>query len=161
MTALEGGWGGRGRGRGGGQGRGSNQPGSEAWAAARGWPNKCDCWGHCVSHWLWLATWAQPAATNPSCLQKTASHLSCLEKNHELWKPPYCSVMSPLECSECFGDQLLHKTYTWHLTLVWLLSWHRNNSLKPGRPAALSVSETLSGVFMLVNSSIDFCFGDQ
>uniref|UniRef100_A0A8C6HRB9 Protein chibby homolog 2 n=1 Tax=Mus spicilegus TaxID=10103 RepID=A0A8C6HRB9_MUSSI len=25
--------------------------------------------------------------------------------------------MSPLECSECFGDQLLHKTYTWHLTL--------------------------------------------
>ncbi|XP_062051316.1 protein chibby homolog 2 isoform X2 [Lepus europaeus] len=25
--------------------------------------------------------------------------------------------MSPLECSECFGDQLLHRTYTWHLTL--------------------------------------------
>ncbi|KAM8784737.1 protein chibby homolog 2 isoform 2-T2 [Rhynchonycteris naso] len=25
--------------------------------------------------------------------------------------------MSSLECSECFGDQLLHRTYTWHLTL--------------------------------------------
>ncbi|XP_028734974.1 protein chibby homolog 2 isoform X2 [Peromyscus leucopus] len=25
--------------------------------------------------------------------------------------------MSPLECSECFGDQLMHRTYTWHLTL--------------------------------------------
>ncbi|XP_055100506.1 protein chibby homolog 2 isoform X2 [Symphalangus syndactylus] len=25
--------------------------------------------------------------------------------------------MSPLECSECFGDQLLHRTYTWQLTL--------------------------------------------
>ncbi|KAM4859990.1 protein chibby homolog 2 isoform 5-T5 [Thomomys bottae] len=25
--------------------------------------------------------------------------------------------MSPLECSECFGDQVLHRTYTWHLTL--------------------------------------------
>ncbi|XP_030189770.1 protein chibby homolog 2 isoform X1 [Lynx canadensis] len=25
--------------------------------------------------------------------------------------------MSPLECSECFGDQLLHRTYTRHLTL--------------------------------------------
>ncbi|XP_037003254.2 protein chibby homolog 2 isoform X1 [Artibeus jamaicensis] len=25
--------------------------------------------------------------------------------------------MSPLECSECFGDQILHRTYTWHLTL--------------------------------------------
>ncbi|XP_077926091.1 protein chibby homolog 2 isoform X1 [Halichoerus grypus] len=25
--------------------------------------------------------------------------------------------MSPLECSACFGDQLLHRTYTWHLTL--------------------------------------------
>ncbi|XP_065752369.1 LOW QUALITY PROTEIN: protein chibby homolog 2 [Phocoena phocoena] len=25
--------------------------------------------------------------------------------------------MSPLECSECFGDQLLHRTYTSHLTL--------------------------------------------
>ncbi|XP_023416202.2 protein chibby homolog 2 isoform X2 [Cavia porcellus] len=25
--------------------------------------------------------------------------------------------MSPLECSECFGDQLLQRTYTWHLTL--------------------------------------------
>ncbi|XP_037382908.1 protein chibby homolog 2 isoform X1 [Talpa occidentalis] len=25
--------------------------------------------------------------------------------------------MSPLECSECFGDQLLHRSYTWHLTL--------------------------------------------
>ncbi|CAK6442863.1 unnamed protein product [Pipistrellus nathusii] len=25
--------------------------------------------------------------------------------------------MSPLESSECFGDQLLHRTYTWHLTL--------------------------------------------
>ncbi|XP_029792581.1 spermatid-associated protein isoform X2 [Suricata suricatta] len=25
--------------------------------------------------------------------------------------------MSPLDCSECFGDQLLHRTYTWHLTL--------------------------------------------
>ncbi|XP_039110287.1 protein chibby homolog 2 isoform X2 [Hyaena hyaena] len=25
--------------------------------------------------------------------------------------------MSPLKCSECFGDQLLHRTYTWHLTL--------------------------------------------
>nr|XP_004665923.2 protein chibby homolog 2 isoform X1 [Jaculus jaculus] len=25
--------------------------------------------------------------------------------------------MSPLECPECFGDQLLHRTYTWHLTL--------------------------------------------
>ncbi|XP_014645466.1 PREDICTED: spermatid-associated protein isoform X1 [Ceratotherium simum simum] len=25
--------------------------------------------------------------------------------------------MSPLECSECFGDHLLHRTYTWHLTL--------------------------------------------
>nr|XP_019791977.1 LOW QUALITY PROTEIN: spermatid-associated protein [Tursiops truncatus] len=25
--------------------------------------------------------------------------------------------MSPLECSECSGDQLLHRTYTWHLTL--------------------------------------------
>ncbi|XP_047410202.1 protein chibby homolog 2 isoform X2 [Sciurus carolinensis] len=25
--------------------------------------------------------------------------------------------MSPLECSQCFGDQLLHRTYTWHLTL--------------------------------------------
>uniref|UniRef100_A0A8C6BTK9 Protein chibby homolog 2 n=1 Tax=Monodon monoceros TaxID=40151 RepID=A0A8C6BTK9_MONMO len=25
--------------------------------------------------------------------------------------------MSPLERSECFGDQLLHRTYTWHLTL--------------------------------------------
>ncbi|XP_017828583.4 protein chibby homolog 2 isoform X1 [Callithrix jacchus] len=28
-----------------------------------------------------------------------------------------CFVMSPLECSECFGDQLLHRTYTWQLTL--------------------------------------------
>uniref|UniRef100_A0A2K6S5T3 Protein chibby homolog 2 n=1 Tax=Saimiri boliviensis boliviensis TaxID=39432 RepID=A0A2K6S5T3_SAIBB len=25
--------------------------------------------------------------------------------------------MSPLECSECFGDQVLHRTYTWQLTL--------------------------------------------
>ncbi|XP_075805995.1 protein chibby homolog 2 isoform X2 [Microtus pennsylvanicus] len=25
--------------------------------------------------------------------------------------------MSPLECSECFGDQFMHRTYTWHLTL--------------------------------------------
>ncbi|XP_008822622.1 spermatid-associated protein isoform X2 [Nannospalax galili] len=25
--------------------------------------------------------------------------------------------MSPLECSECFGDQRMHRTYTWHLTL--------------------------------------------
>ncbi|XP_037656432.1 protein chibby homolog 2-like isoform X1 [Choloepus didactylus] len=25
--------------------------------------------------------------------------------------------MSPLECSECFGEHLLHRTYTWHLTL--------------------------------------------
>ncbi|XP_040846982.1 protein chibby homolog 2 isoform X2 [Ochotona curzoniae] len=25
--------------------------------------------------------------------------------------------MSPPECSECFGDQLPHRTYTWHLTL--------------------------------------------
>ncbi|XP_038166593.1 protein chibby homolog 2 isoform X1 [Arvicola amphibius] len=25
--------------------------------------------------------------------------------------------MSPLECSECFGDQFTHRTYTWHLTL--------------------------------------------
>ncbi|XP_012411081.1 protein chibby homolog 2 isoform X2 [Trichechus manatus latirostris] len=25
--------------------------------------------------------------------------------------------MSPLECSECLDDQLLHQTYTWHLTL--------------------------------------------
>ncbi|XP_059129305.1 protein chibby homolog 2 isoform X1 [Peromyscus eremicus] len=25
--------------------------------------------------------------------------------------------MSPLECSECFDDQLMHRTYTWHLTL--------------------------------------------
>ncbi|XP_012578652.1 PREDICTED: spermatid-associated protein isoform X2 [Condylura cristata] len=25
--------------------------------------------------------------------------------------------MSPMECSECFGDQLLHRSYTWHLTL--------------------------------------------
>ncbi|XP_055465955.1 protein chibby homolog 2 isoform X1 [Psammomys obesus] len=25
--------------------------------------------------------------------------------------------MSPLECSECFGDHLMHRTYTWHLTL--------------------------------------------
>ncbi|XP_036897722.1 protein chibby homolog 2 isoform X2 [Sturnira hondurensis] len=25
--------------------------------------------------------------------------------------------MSPLECSECFADQILHRTYTWHLTL--------------------------------------------
>lgn len=40
--------------------------------------------------------------------------------------------MSPLECSECFGDQLLHRTYTWHLTLVWLFAWDRNKNLRKG-----------------------------
>uniref|UniRef100_A0A4X2KIJ0 Protein chibby homolog 2 n=1 Tax=Vombatus ursinus TaxID=29139 RepID=A0A4X2KIJ0_VOMUR len=28
--------------------------------------------------------------------------------------------MSPLECSECFGDQLLRRTYTWNFTLMSL-----------------------------------------
>lgn len=55
------------------------------------------------------------------------------QRDHEPWKTPYCFVMSPLECSECFGDQLLHRTYTWHLTLVWLFTWGRSYNLRKGR----------------------------
>lgn len=129
----------------------SNQPGNEPELQPAVTKQEWMLGPLCVT--LTLASPVGTASNNPSCWQKPACHPSCLEKNHELWKPPYCSVMSPLECSECFGDQLMHRTYTWHLTLVWLLSWYGNNSLRPGRTA----SGTFNRVFMFANSCIDFC----
>lgn len=65
-------------------------------------------------------------------------------------------MMSPLECSECFGDQFMHRTYTWHLTLVWIFTWHRSDSLKPGRAEVISASKTCRRVFISVNPCLDF-----
>uniref|UniRef100_G1QPY4 Protein chibby homolog 2 n=1 Tax=Nomascus leucogenys TaxID=61853 RepID=G1QPY4_NOMLE len=39
--------------------------------------------------------------------------------------------MSPLECSECFGDQLLHRTYTWQLTLHSRPNYTRKRDTRP------------------------------
>ncbi|KAM9610225.1 LOW QUALITY PROTEIN: protein chibby homolog 2 [Trichechus inunguis] len=38
--------------------------------------------------------------------------------------------MSPLECSECLDDQLLHQTYTWHLTLNSWPNFTRNRDTR-------------------------------
>ncbi|XP_040846981.1 protein chibby homolog 2 isoform X1 [Ochotona curzoniae] len=39
--------------------------------------------------------------------------------------------MSPPECSECFGDQLPHRTYTWHLTLHSRSNFTRKRDTRP------------------------------
>ncbi|OBS66751.1 hypothetical protein A6R68_04704 [Neotoma lepida] len=62
---------------------------------------------------------------------KPHSRWRCLQRNHELRRTPYCSVMSPLECSECFGDQLMHRTYTWHLTLHSRPNFTRKRDIRP------------------------------
>lgn len=135
----------------------SSQPGCEVCMAARLTKQRLVLGLLCVT--LTRAGHPGTASGNSSFLQKPCSHLRCSEGNHELRKAPYCSVMSPLECSECFGDQFMHRTYTWHLTLVWLFTsfWTRNNSPKPGRAEVISASKTCKRVFISVNSCLDFC----
>ncbi|XP_007946005.1 protein chibby homolog 2 [Orycteropus afer afer] len=42
--------------------------------------------------------------------------------------------MSPLECSQCLDDQLLHQTYTWHLTLNSWPNFTRNRVTRSENP---------------------------
>lgn len=109
-----------------------------------GWPNRglmfeLLCVTLTLTSQVVTAPQALPACQMPHC------HLWCSDRNHEPWKTPYCFVMSPLECSECFGDQLLHRTYTWQLTLVWLFTWDRNNHLRQAG-IVISASKTFKSL---------------